>query len=46
MAREPAYVDLKKTVVRDSKGRRITDEYIRKSLKEFFRKMSIICICI
>ena len=34
MARDPAYVDLKKTVVRDSKGRRITDEYIRKSLKE------------
>ena len=34
MARKSAYVDLKKTIVRDSKGRRITDEYIRKSLKE------------
>jgi hypothetical protein len=34
MAREPDYVDLKKTVVRDSKGRRITDEYIRKSMEE------------
>jgi hypothetical protein len=34
MAREPAYVDLKKTVMRDSKGRRITDEYIRKSMEE------------
>jgi predicted HicB family RNase H-like nuclease len=34
MARKSAYVDLKKTVVRDSKGRRITEEYIRKSLKE------------
>jgi len=34
MARKSDYVDLKKTVVRDSKGRRITNEYIRKSLKE------------
>ena len=34
MARKSAYVDLKKTIVRDSQGRRITDEYIRKSLKE------------
>jgi predicted HicB family RNase H-like nuclease len=34
MARKSAYVDLKKTIVRDSQGRRITDKYIRKSLKE------------
>jgi hypothetical protein len=34
MAKEPAYVDLKKTIVRDSQGRRITDAYIRKSMKE------------
>ena len=34
MARKSAYVDLKKTIVKDSQGRRITDEYIRKSLKE------------
>ena len=34
MARKSAYVDLKKTIVRDSQGRRITDEYIRKYLKE------------
>ena len=34
MGRKSAYVDLKKTVVLDSKGRRITDEYIEESLKE------------
>ena len=34
MARKSAYVDLKKTVVKDSKGKRITDEYIKKSLEE------------
>ena len=34
MAKEPAYVDLKKTIVRDSQGRRITDAYIRKTMKE------------
>ncbi len=34
MARKSAYVDLKKTIVKDSQGRRITDAYIRKSLKE------------
>lgn len=34
MGRKSAYVDLKKTVVLDSKGRRITDEYIEKSLKD------------
>ena len=26
MAKEPAYVDLKKIIVRDSQGRRITEE--------------------
>ena len=34
MGRKSAYVDLKKTVVLDSKGRRITDEYIEESLKK------------
>ena len=33
MGRKSSYVDLKKTVVLDSKGRRITDDYIEKSLK-------------
>ena len=34
MAKYEGYIDLKKTIIRDSKGRRITDSYIEKSLKE------------
>jgi predicted HicB family RNase H-like nuclease len=34
MAKKPTYVNLKKTIVKDSQGRRITDAYIRRSLKE------------
>ncbi|MFM9096647.1 MAG: CopG family transcriptional regulator [Actinomycetes bacterium] len=34
MGKYEGYIDLKKTVIRDSKGRRITDAYIEKSLKE------------
>lgn len=34
MAKDEPYIDLNKTIIRDSKGRRITDSYIEKSLKE------------
>jgi len=34
MAKYEGYIDLKKTIIRDSKGGRITDSYIEKSLKE------------
>lgn len=34
MAKDEPYIDLNKTIIRDSKGRRSTDSYIEKSLKE------------
>ena len=34
MAKDEPYIDLNKTIIRDSIGRRITDSYIEKSLKE------------
>ena len=34
MAKDEPYIDLNKTIIRNSKGRRITDSYIEKSLKE------------
>ena len=34
MRKNSRYIDLNKTIVRDSKGSRITDAYIKKSLKE------------